>query len=296
MIRTLLYWLAVACLIALDRHLPHARGVLGADFGSGDAGIVATVINALGGLFRGKVSKELASALFELRKQLIDFGKAVAQFMTSSGVLLSRLTGIVRRFWRSVILPSLMRMDHWITSLHHWLRDTIKPILDFLLSVRKHILDFYAKWFRPIFDTIEVFRRILQLGSFLGIDAARKLDQKLAELERRLRVPIDFLVRKVNEAIGWVNRIVDANGFFQRYTLLRSQALYVYDTFAILHKARQRPLTEEERKAITWAAEVRPADETFALMDQAVRGEAWVLMSPAERDAMNTTVFGGPIP
>jgi hypothetical protein len=51
---------------------------------------------------------------------------------------------------------------------------------------------------------------------------AQAIERKLADLESRLLVPIRFALAKVNEAINWINRIVDLDGLFQRLTLIES--------------------------------------------------------------------------
>lgn len=241
-----LAWLTLA---ALDDARRSPAGVLHADFGISAAILVIAGLNALFGLFKGKVDKNLAGALTGMRDAIVNFGKVLAEFAKDTGAMLARFAGLVRRFWSAVILPALRRLDGWARRLHTWLRDTFGPLLRALLWLRTKILDFYTKWFRPIFDTIDVLRRMLSLLGFLHLEFARKLDQKLAELERRLRIPLEAVIRKINEAIDVVDRVITLDGLFKRLALIRSMARDARLLVNIWHNSQDKPLTDEERRA-----------------------------------------------
>lgn len=234
LIYSLAWWTGVALLVWLDGRVDVAPGALRADFGVTAAIAIVTLLGNLFGIFRGKVDKNVKAGLEFLRAGIVEVGKVLAEFAKDTGRMLAKVAGLLRRSWTRVILPFLRKLDRWVLRVQKWLRDTFGPIIHALLWLRTNILKFYEKWLRPIFDTIEVMRRILGLLSFLHLSFARKLDAQLAEIERRLRQPIDALLRKVNEIIDWTDLVLDAGGFFQRYTLIKSLWKNVGDTWAVL--------------------------------------------------------------
>jgi len=168
--------------------------------------------------------------------------------------------------WSSTLKPFISWSWQQMQRLHAWLKSTFDPLLKFLESVRRDILDFYAKWFRPIFDTIDALRSTLRLLELFHVPFARKIDDALAALEARLLRPIRFALEKVNEAINWIDRIVDFDGFFQRLTLVASAWKYERDMWSIwwgsVHRReaenpKTSPATVTPRTAESAASELR---------------------------------------
>lgn len=238
--------LVVAAL--LDLVIPHPAGVARAEFGGGFAGTIIQIGAGLAGLFRGKIDKNVKSALDGMRLTLALAFNALADFGKESGNTQAKSVGILRRLWDVVILGFIHKVDHGVRALRDWLKHTLGPILRALYKIRTRLLAFYAKWFKPIFDTIDVIRHVLQLLSFLHIDVARKLDQQLAELEARLRRLILVPLQKLNEVIDQVNLVIDLGGFFQRYTYVRSMVLYERDHWSNWWASVHR--REQERPAL----------------------------------------------
>jgi hypothetical protein len=110
----------------------------------------------------------------------------------------------------------------------------LKPDSAHLRALRTWILKAYDKWLRPIFATIDVTRAILRLLADFHVPFAQSIERKLADLESRLMVPIRFALAKINEAINWINRIVDLDGLFQRLTLIESAWRYSGDMWNVL--------------------------------------------------------------
>jgi hypothetical protein len=246
-------------LVWLDGALPHAADVTRADFGI-DAGRLLIRLGAtLFGFFGGKIDALVKRALENMRDTLKGVIEAIADFAVTTGTLMARVAGLLKRFLSRVIVPMLQRLDQWALRLHRWLKDTFGPLLHFLLEVRRRIFEIYNKWLRPIFDTIDMVRRILGVLSLLHLDFARKLDEKLAALERRLLLPIQAVIRKINEAIDVLDRVIDLDGFYQRYTLIRSLLKYQRDALKVWWVSIHRPLTGEKLAEYRRPHEVRPA-------------------------------------
>lgn len=252
----------VAFIVAalLDLVIPHPAGVLRAEFGTGLAGTLVGIGAGLIGLFGGKIDKNVKTALDGMRLSLRLALEALADFGGEVGGEQAKSTGIIARILGVVLLGLIHGVDNGITGLHNWLKNTLGPVLRALQKFRKLFLAFYDKWFKPIFDTIDVIRHVLQVLSFLHLDFARNLDQKLSDLEARLRKIILFPLVELNKVINQVNLVIDEFGFYQRYTLVRSMVLYEKDYWNTLwlsaHKREQEkpPSTSQPPPERTIAA------------------------------------------
>ena len=241
MIRALLLALVGLALVWLDTRTPAPAGILRADFGITTGVIVVTALANLFRLFGGKIDKNVKRALEGMRDIITNVGRTLAEFARDTAGVFATVFGFLRKFWDRVLLPMLRRLDGAITRIFKWLRDTFGPIIEALIWIRRKILEFYDKWFRPIFDTIDAIRRILGIFSLFGLEWSRKLDAKLAELEDALMRPIRTVLTTLNEVIGWVDRIITLDGFLQRVTLLRSLLRYERDMWKVWWESiRQR--------------------------------------------------------
>jgi hypothetical protein len=158
---------------------------------------------------------------------LVNIGQAV-------GRVAVKLWGFFRSFYSAVLKPFVRWAWKEILRLHAWLAKELGPILKHLRALRTWILKAYDKWLRPIFATIDVTRAILRLLADFHVPFAQSIERKLADLESRLMVPIRFALAKINEAVNWINRIVDLDGLFQRLTLIESQWRYSGDLWNVL--------------------------------------------------------------
>jgi hypothetical protein len=147
----------------------------------------------------------------------------------------------------NVLKPAWEKFWHLVDRVRAGLDKVFRPIFRFLARVRAELLKWYDRFIRPILDTIDLTRSILRAFGALGLDLARELDRKLGELETRISAPFDWLLAKVNELVTWVDRIVTADGFFQRLTLIRSLEKFKQDWIVIWLRAGVTPFTVEER-------------------------------------------------
>ena len=184
-------------------------------------------------------------------------GLAFARFGGAVASIFMKVWGALRTFYAAAVRPFVEWSWRNIQKLHAWLRDTFGPVLKFLNAVRDDILRIYERWLRPILDTIDAVRQTLRALELFHVPFAQKIDDALARLEERLLRPIRFALEKVNEAINWINRIVDLNGFFQRATLIESQWKYIGDTWAALLKHSPDGISREDNAR----RKERPVDE-----------------------------------
>lgn len=160
---------------------------------------------------------------------LIKFGGAIAE-------VFKKTWDFFQVVWSSTIKPFIQWSWKMIKKLHTWLDTTLKPLLKFLDAARKDILNVYDKWFKPIFVTLDLMRQFLKALEIFHVPFAQKADAAISALEARLLAPMRLALQTINEITGWVNRIINLDGLFQRLTLIESQWHYVGDTWNVLLK------------------------------------------------------------
>lgn len=170
----------------------------------------------------------------------IAIGRAFVQFGHKAWDFL-RLT------YDRVLRPAWTKFWEWFDKTRHWLERVFGPVLNFLERVRSWVLDFYAKWVRPILDTIDIARRLLGILASLGLDWARELDRKLRWLEEKIEAPFRLVIAKLNEIAGVINRVVTADGLFQRIAYIRTLQRDVAYVWRGLFEPVKTELTPEER-------------------------------------------------
>jgi len=270
--------LAVAALV--DLVLPHPAHVTRAEFGTGFATTIISIAGGLSGLFKGKIDGNVKRALDGMRLTLAVAFEALAHFAKDSGDTQSKSVGLLRRLWDVVIIGFIHHVDTAVRKLHDWLKKTIGPILRALYKIRAQLLKLYDKWLRPIFDTIDVIRHVLSVLSFLHLDFARKADEKLSELEARLRRIILVPLQKLNQVIDQVTLVIDEFGFYQRYTLVRSMVLFERDYWKTVWLSAHRRELENPAGPHVWPPETTPKDFSDSVIayagDQSGPDAAWL--------------------
>lgn len=228
------FWFAFAALGALDVWI-RPGAVTRAEFG-GPGAIIVGIASGLASLFggKGKVDGFTLKLLTGLRDALVAYGQSFVGFAYETNGRLGKITSILGRFWDAILIPFIKKTDGKIMSIYDWLKTTLGPVIEALKLLRKHIVDFYTKYFRPILDTIDAIRGVLRVLSFLHVKVAAKLDAQFAALEQRILKPFRLVLETINTLIDWTNRVMTADGFFQRYTMLRSQIRYARESWNVL--------------------------------------------------------------
>jgi hypothetical protein len=196
--------------------------------------------------------------------RLWDFATIIAdgagQLAVFAWTGLKKTWDFFRLTYRSVLKPAWLTLWKFVDRARAWLETLFKPVFEFLRQVRDEFLKFYTHWVRPILDTIDAARRILRVLGSLGLDWAKALDRKLAEIADLIDRPFRLLLAKINEVINVVNRIVTADGLFQRLALIRSIERDLRIIGWTFLKATHKPLTPEQKTQYN-----RPFEEkTFA--------------------------------
>lgn len=202
---------------------PDGLEVVRADFGvTGAALIVSAVVNFLGGLFRGRIDPNVSRALDGMRGSIRDIGDAIVKGLAWLAGNVATVLAAVKRFIQRTFGPLFDMLRNLVMKISRILDRIIGPIIDFLVKVKEHVWAIYRDIVRPILDIIEFIRIPLRILSLFGIEWAKKLDATLAAIEDEIVENFAFVMGKLNQAINFLNEIVDVNGLLKRITLMRS--------------------------------------------------------------------------
>ena len=180
--------------------------------------------------------------------------KAIGTGMKEFGRLFLRggkeLWGFMRATWTHVIKPVWQKFWRLVDWARRTLEDLFRPIIRVLKYVRTELLKIYDRFVRPVLDAIGIARKVLRVFSALGLDWAQRLDAKLAALDEWISAQFQRVLGELNGVINLVNRVVTADGLFQRLALVRSierDIAYVSNAF---HNWRRNPLSPAETRAL----------------------------------------------
>jgi hypothetical protein len=186
------------------------------------------------------------TALWAFAQSILNGAQQVARGVRSG---FFKAWDFTRSLYDDVLKPAWTKFWSLVDRVRASLEHAFRPVLDFLRHVREEILGFYTKWVRPILDTIDVTRKILRVLSALHLDFAKRLDAKLGALEDAIDRPFRLLLAEVNKIINLVDRVVTANGLFQRLALVRSIERDIRYVVNAWHNSQSKPLTDADRRA-----------------------------------------------
>lgn len=205
--------------------LPSLDGppVVQADFGiTGAAIAVSAVLNFLGGLFKGRVSPEIKRALEGMRGAIADVGRAIIDGLAWAGGKMMAILAAVKRFIARTFGPLFDMLKKLVIRVSRILDRILGPIINFLDKVREHVWGIYRDFIRPVLDILEFIRFPLRILSAFNVEWAKRLDATLANLEDWITDNFTFVMGKLNQAINFLNGIVDVTGLLKRYALMNS--------------------------------------------------------------------------
>jgi len=197
--------------------------------GGSFGGAIVQIIGGIGSFIShwfGITAKELLKLVTYLKDNIVKLSQALLNGVLKLGRALARaVVSIVR-----LAAHTMKQLAQWsyskLLALERYLKDKFAPVLRWLKLVKDHLDDFYKHYIRPIIDTIEFIRRLNSLLLLFHIDVLKKLDATLAKIEQRIEDPFLWVRAHITELENWVNRIVTADGLFQRLTLIRSMSQY----------------------------------------------------------------------
>lgn len=176
-----------------------------------------------------------------------------------SGLLqgLKRGWDFTRKLYDDVLKPAWSKFWRWFDKARLWLDRTFGPVLAWLKQLRDGLLLFYKTFIRPWLDLIDITRKGLRVLGSLGVEWARALDARLARVEELIEKPFRLVLAKINEVIGIVNRVVTADGLFQRVAFIKSLGRDYRYAWRAITQPYTRAVTQTDRDEATKALAVK---------------------------------------
>lgn len=189
------------------------------------AGIVASIGSFVAHFF-GITGKELLRLINYLKDHIVELSRALLNGVLKLGRALARVVVSFIRLTAHAIRTLALWANRKLVALEQYLKAKFKPVLEWLKKVKAHLDEFYKSYIKPIIDTIEFIRKLNSLLLLFHIDVLKKLDNVLARVEQKIEEPFFKIYGFITELQNWINRIVTADGLFQRLALIRSMAKY----------------------------------------------------------------------
>jgi hypothetical protein len=213
----------------------------------------------------GKITLKLLAYSVHL---LWQFATVIARGVTDVGrytwTIARKSWHLFRLTYAHVLKPAWKSVWTWVDKTERWFDRTFGPLLRWLQRLRTWLLQWYATYVRPLMDLFDVTRRALKVLSSFGLAWARALDRRLGEIQDAIDRPFRFVLQQLNEVINVVNRVITADGLFQRLALLRSIQRDIKIVFRQLALAYHRPLTPGEHDAVKAKLAGKPLDQVTA--------------------------------
>src|SRR5208337_1258798 len=148
--------------------------------------------------------------------------------------------------WESVIKSGLTKLITIFQTIRNWLGGVFKAVSDFLKYVRWWYDYIFNHFWKPILNMIGIMRKILTIFRLLGFKWAIRLDGDLALIQQRIVQYYTTLRGYINQAITWIDLIVDPSGILRRNPLFAALLGYAPEVRNLVLQAPARPLTGGE--------------------------------------------------
>lgn len=195
--------------------LPFLLGQFGFDFfGPG------TFFGDVLAFIQGEIVAALAF-LFNLLVAVTNFLEAQIGFTFNFFDRLSRdIKSIFHTIWDGITKITLARILSALKKLRKKIVEIVGKILCYFQAVRD-ILDFlFNKFIVPYLNMIRHIRQVLGIFRLLGFKWAARLDARLAKVENDLVSAYELVRIHLNQAVSFLQIIVDPFGIFRRNPLL----------------------------------------------------------------------------
>lgn len=215
------------------------------DFFGGWGGAIVGLFRSFGSTsgYTGWVIEALRTGIIELARRLKDGIWLVARYLAKALVEM-------RKLWTAVLRPMLTWAVKKVQFLEAWLKTHVAPILAFIKRLKEEFDRIYTTYVKPIIDAIEMVRQLNRVLELFHIHVLNKVDEVLAQIERKIEDPFLWVRAKITWVENWIDRIVTFDGLFQRVTLLASMAKHAPEWLNIGANFRNQPITSAGRSAL----------------------------------------------
>jgi hypothetical protein len=212
-------------------------------------GIVNGALSGLWGVLVTSIDAVIVAVISQIQKAVTALGQA----LQAAYQILSRLGGFIlnllKTIWDDVVKGLVRALQDIRQLLKDLYDDVIKPALAALQQIRQRLLDIYTRLIRPLILIIQRLRQFLAILKLFHIGFATKLDNALADIQRRITQPLFFLLSYVNTVANWLNLILTAGYLLQRPLWLFSLNAYKGSTINLLTNAMTVPVSAADLSA-----------------------------------------------
>jgi hypothetical protein len=194
---------------------------------------------------------------------LVSFGGDLLRGLKHAWTFLEKL-------YEHVLKPAWVKFWRLIDATRRLLERVFGPVIRFLQRVRAELLALYEKFVRPVLDTIDLVRKVVQLFERLGFEWAAALDAKLAAISDWIYEQFAFVLRKVNEAINIIDRVITADGLFQRLAFIRTLERDIRYAARAFANWRSKPLTAAEYDTLKGRVNARTLERVKRDIEEAL--------------------------
>lgn len=251
-------------------------------------GIVNGSLSGLWGILVTAIDAEVAAVVSEIQKAVTALGQA----LQAAYQILSRLGGFIlnllKTIWDDVVKGLVKALEDIRQLLKDLYNDVIKPALAALQQIRQRLLDIYTRVIRPLILIIQRLRQFLAILKLFHIGFATKLDNALADIQRRITQPLFFLLSYVNTVANWLNLILTATYLIQKPLWMLSLKAYQGSTINLLTNAMTKPVSDADLAAAQAANAPVTAAQSSADVTQYLQTNTGAI---ADEGAQQTTFF-----
>jgi phage-related protein len=210
------------------------------------------------------VAAALLYVITAIAGAVVSFATAVYAGLWAIGQAIGTSLFYLIDFIDSTIVPVVTKVYDWITRAYGWLKKFIKPYVDALNTIRKHLMDVWKNWLRPVLDIIDVGRAFLRILSTVGLKFAQTLDAELARIEDKIERPFRYVLARLSDVENVINRIVTLDGLIQRLALIKSLEKNAAAAFSTLVAGISHGVSDETRAAAAERLEPKTRDQVEA--------------------------------
>jgi hypothetical protein len=184
-------------------------------------GFLDGLIGALGGL--ADEILQVLVYLFNLLIQVFEFIWSVigivADFMLK---VFKSIGSFFVHLWDNFFKQIFVKLFHGIQALTTFLESKLRPVIKFLLKVRKYIDQIYKAYVAPFLKLIQHIRQFLQILKLLHVKFAVELDKILGQVQRDVQGVFLQIRGILNTTIDLLNILADPTKLLRKPTMVLS--------------------------------------------------------------------------
>lgn len=179
------------------------------------------LMGALGGI--GSAIEAALIQLFNLIVQVFQFIWNVIGFIADFMLKVFKSIGsFFSHLWTNFFKGIFTKVFSGIQKLTTFLESKLRPIIQFLTTVRKYVDKIYKTYIAPFLKVIQHIRQFLQILKLLHVKFAAELDKALGQLQRDVQGVFTQIRGILNTTIDLLNIIADPSKLLRRPTMVLS--------------------------------------------------------------------------